>query len=38
MERPADILEIWPERESIRRLRPDELNPNIAALARTHCS
>ena len=38
MERPADILKIWPEREPIRRLRPDEFNPIIAALAHAHCS
>ena len=37
MERPADILKIWPEREPVRRLRPDEFNPLIAALARAHC-
>jgi hypothetical protein len=37
MDRPADILKIWPEREPIQRLRPDEFNPIIAALARAHC-
>jgi len=37
LERPADILKIWPEREPIQRLRPDEFNPIIAALARSHC-
>ena len=36
-ESPADILKIWPEREAIRQLRPDEFNPIIAALATTHC-
>lgn len=34
---PADILKIWPERESIRQLRPDEFNPIIETLATTHC-
>ena len=28
-ERPADILKIWPEREPVQRLRPDEFNPVI---------
>jgi len=37
-ERPADMLKIWPERESIRRLRPDAFNPSIAALARAYCA
>ncbi len=36
-ESPADILKIWPEREAIRQLRPDEFNPIIEALATTHC-
>jgi len=36
-ERPADILKVWPRREPVRRLRPDEFNPIIAALARAHC-
>ena len=36
-ERPADILHVWPRREPVRRLRPDEFNPIIAALARAHC-
>jgi hypothetical protein len=36
-ERPADILKVWPHREPVRRLRPDEFNPIIAALARAHC-
>lgn len=36
-ERPADILKIWPDREPVRRLRPDEFNPIIEQLARTHC-
>ncbi len=38
MDRPADILKIWPERASVRRLRPDEFNPIIAELAQAHCS
>ena len=33
----ADILKIWPERQSIDQLRPDEFNPIIEALATTHC-
>jgi len=34
---PADILKIWPERQSICQLRPDEFNPIIEALTTTHC-
>lgn len=34
---PADILKIWPERETICQLRPDEFNPIIETLATTHC-
>lgn len=37
MDRPADILKIWPDREPVRRLRPDEFNPIIAVLAQAHC-
>ena len=36
-ERPANILKVWPHREPVRRMRPDEFNPIIAALARAHC-
>ena len=36
-ERPADILKIWPEREPVQRLRPDEFNPVIDELMATHC-
>jgi hypothetical protein len=36
-ESSADILKVWPERESICRLRPDEFNPMIEELATTHC-
>ncbi len=35
--RPADILQVWPERRPVERLRPDEFNPRIAALANQHC-
>lgn len=34
---PADILKIWPEREPMQRLRPDEFNPIIDELAKAHC-
>ena len=34
---PADILKIWPERQSLGQLRPDEFNPIIEALTTTHC-
>ena len=33
----ADVLKIWPEREAIRQIRPDEFDPIIEALATTHC-
>ena len=36
-ESPADILKIWPEREALCQLRPDEFNAIIEALATTHC-
>ena len=38
MDRPADILKIWPEREAMQRLRPDEFNPLLDQLARAHCA
>jgi hypothetical protein len=38
MARPADILKIWPEREAMQRLRPDEFNPLLDQLAQTHCA
>ena len=37
LESPADILRIWPQREDICQLRPDEFNPIIEELTRTHC-
>ncbi len=36
-ERPADILQIWPQREPVQRLRPDEFNPLLAPLIQRHC-
>lgn len=36
-ERPADILKVWPTREPVQRLRPDDLNPIVDTLARAHC-
>jgi hypothetical protein len=36
-ERPADIVKVWPTREPVHRMWPDEFNPIIAALARAHC-
>jgi hypothetical protein len=38
MARPADILKIWPEREAMQRLRPDEFNPVLDDLAWAHCA
>ena len=36
-ERPADILKIWPERDPVQRLRPDEFNPLLDPLIQGHC-
>ncbi len=33
----ADILKVWPEREEVSQLRPDEFNPIIEELTTTHC-
>lgn len=38
MERPAEILQVWPERGEIERLRPAEFNPRVEALAAAHCA
>jgi hypothetical protein len=37
MDRPADILRVWPNRAPIERLRPDQFNPIIEQLATEHC-
>ena len=37
MHLPADILKVWPNREAVRRLTPDEFNLELDALARLHC-
>lgn len=37
MERPAEILQVWPTRAPIERLRPAEFNPVIDRLAAEHC-
>ena len=37
MDRPADILKVWPIRATIERLRPSEFNPLIERLATGHC-
>ena len=36
-ERPADILKIWPEREPVQRLSPEEFNPLLDPLIQGHC-
>lgn len=36
--RPADILQVWPQRKPVERLRPDEFNPRVEKLATQHCS
>jgi hypothetical protein len=35
---PADILKVWPTRESIIRMCPDDFNPHIEKLQECHCS
>jgi len=37
MDRPADILMVWPSRARVERLRPAEFNPIIERLATEHC-
>jgi len=37
MDRPAEILKVWPTRASVERLRPAEFNPIIERLATEHC-
>lgn len=36
-ERPAAILQVWPTRAPVQRLRPEEFNPLVEALAQAHC-
>ncbi len=35
--RPAEVWKVWPKREPVRLLRPDEFNPIMERLAKTHC-
>jgi hypothetical protein len=37
-ERAADILKIWPTREPLRRLRPQQFNPICDRIVAEHCS
>ena len=37
MERPADILKIWPSREPVERQRPAEFNSMLDRLVSEHC-
>ncbi len=37
MDRPAEILKVWPTRARVERLRPAEFNPVIERLATEHC-
>jgi hypothetical protein len=37
IERPADVLKVWPAREPIERLRPAQLNARVDRLATGHC-
>jgi hypothetical protein len=38
IERPADVLKVWPAREPIERLRPAQFNARVDQLAMGHCS
>lgn len=35
--RPANILQVWPQRAPMECLRPDEFNPRLADLISQHC-
>jgi hypothetical protein len=37
MDRPADVLKVWPAREPIERLRPAQFNARVDQLATGHC-
>jgi hypothetical protein len=37
LERPADVLKVWPTREPIQRLRPAQFNARLDQLATGHC-
>jgi hypothetical protein len=37
MDRPAEILKVWPTRVPILHLRPAEFNPMLDRLAAGHC-
>jgi len=37
MERPADVLKVWPAREPIERLRPAQLNARLDLRSTRHC-
>jgi hypothetical protein len=37
IDRPADMLKVWPTREPIQRLPPAQFNPLLYELATTHC-
>jgi hypothetical protein len=37
IERPADVLKVWPARAPIERLRPAQLNARVGQLAAGHC-
>lgn len=38
IDQPADILQVWPKRSVIERLRPDEFNARVNLLTKTHCT
>lgn len=38
MDRPADMLKVWPKRERIQRLTPQEFDQNLHKFAAWHCS
>ena len=37
-DRPADILQVWPERAAMERMPPDAFNAHLDVLAKNHCA
>jgi len=37
IDRPADVLKVWPTRELVQRLRPAQFNPLLDQLVTRHC-
>jgi len=35
---PAFILKVWPKREPVQLMRPDEFNPGLDRIQESHCA